>query len=73
MTDKEREIELAYQQTEEANYLERLKALDDVAEKEQADLDRKAELADAALRARRASYKLIDSSGDDSSLDNRYQ
>lgn len=73
MTDKEREIELAYQQAEEANYLERLKALDDVAEQEQADLDHTAELASAALRAKRASYKLIDSSGDDSSLDSRYQ
>lgn len=70
--DKQREIELAYQQLEEANYQERLKAMDDVAEAEQADLDKMAVEADAALRARRAAYRLTDLSGDDTSLDSRH-
>jgi len=69
---KQEEIELAYQQLEEAKYLERLKAMDDVAKAKQADLERKAKEADAALRARRAAHRLIDLSGDDSSLDSRY-
>ena len=69
---KQEEIELAYQQLEEATYLERLKAMDDVADAEQADLDKQAKEADAALRARRANHRLTDLSGDDTSLDSRY-
>lgn len=69
---KQEEIDLAYQQLEEATYLERLKVMDEIAELEQADIDKQAKEADAALKARRAAYRLIDLSGDDTSLDSRY-
>lgn len=49
------------------------KELDEIEELERIEEEKKLKAADDALRARRASYRLIDTSGDDSSLDSRYQ
>lgn len=48
------------------------KELDEIEELERKEEERKLKEADAALRARRASIRLIDTSGDDSSLDSRH-
>lgn len=48
------------------------KELDEIEELERKEEERKLKEADTALRARRASYRLIDTSGDDSSIDSRY-
>lgn len=48
------------------------KELDEIAELEEAESEKRLKEADATLRARRASDRLIDTSGDDSSIDSRY-
>lgn len=48
------------------------KVLDEIEELERIAEEQKLKAADDALRARRASYRLIDTSGDDSSLDSRF-
>lgn len=47
--------------------------LDEIEELELKEEERKLKEADAVLRARRASTRLIDTSGDDSSLYSSYQ
>lgn len=48
------------------------KELDEIEELERIEEEKRLKAADDALRARRASYRLIDTSDDDSSLDSRY-
>lgn len=48
------------------------KELDEIEELELKEEERKLKEAEAALRARRASTRLIDTSSDDSSLDSRF-
>lgn len=48
------------------------KELDEIEELERKEEERKLKEADAALRTRRESTRLIDTSGDDSSLDSRF-
>lgn len=48
------------------------KELDETEELERKEEERKLKEADAALRTRRESTRLIDTSGDDSSLDSRF-